>query len=113
MANFGKAIQTFAGFPGYYGNPPQTEEEYNSIQWFKTWDNPTWAQVQVAMVGVHKQRTKAEAKKRIAATDWSVLPDVGLANVAAFETYRATLRELIKNPVAEPVWPTEPDPIWS
>lgn len=56
---------------------------------------------------------KDEAKKRIAATDWSVLPDVGLANVAAFETYRATLRELIKNPVAEPTWPTEPEPIWS
>lgn len=56
---------------------------------------------------------KDEAKKRIAATDWSVLPDVGLANVAAFETYRATLRELIKNPVADPVWPTEPEPIWS
>jgi len=56
---------------------------------------------------------KDEAKKRIAATDWAVLPDVGLANVTAFETYRAALRELIKNPVAEPVWPTEPDPIWS
>ena len=56
---------------------------------------------------------KDEAKKRIAATDWSVLPDVGLANVAAFETYRATLRGLIKNPVAEPTWPTEPEPIWS
>lgn len=56
---------------------------------------------------------KDEAKKRIAATDWSVLPDVGLANVAAFETYRAALRELIKNPVADPVWPTEPQPIWS
>ena len=56
---------------------------------------------------------KEEAKKRIAACDWSVLPDVGLANVAAFETYRAALRELIKNPVAEPVWPTEPTPIWS
>lgn len=56
---------------------------------------------------------KSEAKKRIAATDWSVLPDVGLANVAAFEAYRAALRELIKNPVADPVWPTEPEPIWS
>jgi hypothetical protein len=56
---------------------------------------------------------KVEAKKRIAATDWSVLPDVGLANTAAFETYRATLRELIKTPVADPVWPTEPEPIWS
>jgi hypothetical protein len=56
---------------------------------------------------------KEEAKKRIATTDWAVLPDVGLSNVAAFQTYRAALRELIKNPVAEPTWPTEPEPIWS
>lgn len=57
--------------------------------------------------------TKSIAKEKIAATDWAVLPDVGLANVTAFETYRAALRELIKNPVADPVWPTEPQPIWS
>lgn len=56
---------------------------------------------------------KDTAKQKIAACDWSVLPDVGLSNVAAFQTYRAALRELIKNPVAEPVWPTEPEPIWS
>ena len=62
---------------------------------------------------IKAQDNKKEAQKRIAATDWSVLPDVGLANVAAFETYRAALRELIKNPVADPVWPTEPQPIWS
>jgi hypothetical protein len=56
---------------------------------------------------------KAEAKKRIAASDWSVLPDVGLSNVSEFESYRAALRALIKNPVANPSFPTEPDPIWS
>jgi len=56
---------------------------------------------------------KAEAKRRIAESDWSVLPDVGLQNVAQFETYRAALRELIKNPVANPSFPTEPDPVWS
>jgi len=56
---------------------------------------------------------KTEARKRIAATDWSVLPDVGISNIAEFEAYRAALRELIKNPVADPVWPTEPQPVWS
>jgi hypothetical protein len=56
---------------------------------------------------------KDTAKQRIAASDWSVLPDVGISNTAEFETYRAALRELIKNPVAEPTWPTEPEPIWS
>lgn len=57
--------------------------------------------------------TKREAKDKIAATDWSVLPDVGLANAEEYVAYRATLRALIKDPVANPVWPTEPQPIWN
>lgn len=54
---------------------------------------------------------KDTAKAKIAATDWSVLPDVNLQNKAEFEAYRATLRDLIFNPVADPVWPVEPTPI--
>ena len=55
---------------------------------------------------------KAEAKKRIAATDWSVLPDVSISNRAEFESYRATLRALIITPVANPSYPAEPQPVW-
>lgn len=56
---------------------------------------------------------KTKAKQLIAATDWSVLPDVGLQNKSEFEAYRAQLRALIVTPVANPVWPTEPSPVWS
>lgn len=56
---------------------------------------------------------KAKAKQLIAATDWSVLPDVGLQNKSEFEAYRAQLRALIVTPVSNPVWPTEPSPVWS
>jgi hypothetical protein len=56
---------------------------------------------------------KDEAKARIARTDWSVLPDVGLSNVSEFQVYRAALRALIKDPVVAPTWPVEPEPIWS
>jgi hypothetical protein len=56
---------------------------------------------------------KNKAKRLIAATDWAVLPDVGLQNKADFESYRAQLRALIVTPVADPVWPTEPEPVWS
>lgn len=56
---------------------------------------------------------KREAKKRIAETDWSVLPDVGLANTADFEVYRAALRAFIITPIAEPQWPVEPEPVWA
>jgi hypothetical protein len=55
---------------------------------------------------------KTKAKQLIAATDWSVLPDVGLKNSADFVTYRGILRGLIITPVADPVWPTEPTPVW-
>lgn len=54
-----------------------------------------------------------KAKQLISATDWSVLTDVGLANVSEFVAYRAALRDLIKNPVVDPVWPTEPQPVWA
>jgi hypothetical protein len=56
---------------------------------------------------------KEKAKALIAKTDWAVLPDVGLANQDAFVFYRLNLRNLIKNPVADPVFETEPTPIWS
>lgn len=56
---------------------------------------------------------KAKAKELIAKCDWSVLPDVGLQNKSEFEAYRAQLRALIVTPVANPVWPTEPSPVWS
>lgn len=52
------------------------------------------------------------AKEKIAITDWAALPDVGLKNAADFVTYRGILRGLIISPVADPVWPTEPTPIW-
>lgn len=55
---------------------------------------------------------KKEAKALIARVDWAVLPDVGISNGAEFVTYRAVLRELIKTPVANPTFPTEPQPIW-
>jgi len=113
MNYFDDAIRTFSGFPGYAGDVPTTETEYNEVVWSKSWANPTWTQVQVAIGEAKKNVTKTEAKKRIATTDWSVLPDVGISNTAEFEAYRAALRELIKNPVADPVWPTEPEPVWS
>lgn len=55
---------------------------------------------------------KKEAKALIAKVDWAVLPDVGISNSAEFVAYRAVLRELIKNPVATPVFPAEPQPVW-
>ena len=60
-----------------------------------------------------KDACKAEAKTRLAATDWSALPDVQISNKADFENYRAILRGYVISPVANPTWPTEPTPIWN
>ena len=62
---------------------------------------------------IKKNNCKEESKKRIANSDWSVLPDVKIQNKAQFESDRSKLRELIINPVEIPVFPIEPDPIWS
>lgn len=59
------------------------------------------------------ENCKTEAKKIIKNTDWSVLPDVNISNKSDFITYRETLRNLILNPVENPVFPVEPEPIWN
>lgn len=59
-----------------------------------------------------KLNCKDEAKKRIVLSDWSVLPDVKISNKLDFENYRTILRNYILNPVENPVFPEEPNPIW-
>jgi hypothetical protein len=91
--------------------------EYSGLEWLdESIPKPTEAEVTAKIAELEAQAPldacKAEAKTRIAASDWAVLPDVGLANVSDFTTYRAALRSLILNPVADPVWPTEPQPVW-
>ena len=67
---------------------------------------------------IKKEQCAAQAKYLLQQTDWSVLPDVTLGtpkldNQSDFVSYRSSLRELAVNPVANPVWPTEPTPVWS
>jgi len=114
MNKFDNIIFNFNGFPGYMGDAPKTEEDYESLQWLGEWDSvkPTWAQVQEELNKFLLQDVKDAAKIKLAKTDWAVLPDVGISNVAEFEAYRAALREIIKNPVLDPEYPTEPDPVW-
>jgi hypothetical protein len=59
-----------------------------------------------------KDACKAQAKALLAASDWSVLPDVQITNKAAFDNYRAILRGYVISPVTDPTWPTEPNPVW-
>lgn len=91
---------------------------YDTLEWLdQVQTKPTEEEVNDEIAALEAQAPfdacKAEAKQRLADTDWSVLPDVGLSNKADFETYRSQVRALVLNPVANPVWPTEPQPVWS
>jgi hypothetical protein len=92
-------------------------DEYSGLEWMDTAQAcPTEDEINAEITrldGIYPlEACKREAKKRIADTDWSVLPDVALANKSDFEAYRSALRAFIITPAAEPQWPVEPEPVW-
>jgi hypothetical protein len=95
----------------------ETQEFYNSLEWLDERVKPTWNEIYTAWTNAilieNINNCKYKAKELISKCDWSVLPDVNLQNKLDFESYRSKLRELIVNPVENPVFPIEPDPIWS
>lgn len=97
------------------------DNDYQNLVWLDLiQQKPAFEELDIAtkkyVDDIEKQRPffecKAKAKQLISLSDWSALPDVGLVNQAEFIAYRAALRALIINPVADPVWPTEPTPEW-
>lgn len=64
---------------------------------------------------------KVTASGLLSSTDWSTIPDVAdpqvsnpyLVNASEFAAYRSQVRALAVNPVADPVWPTQPTEQWS
>lgn len=62
-----------------------------------------------------------QAKSILTSTDWTSIGDVGdplksnpyLVNQSDFVSYRSQIRALAVNPVADPVWPTQPTEQWS
>lgn len=68
--------------------------------------------LQAVTAQAQKDACKTQAKALLAASDWSVLPDVQITNRAAFDNYRAILRGYVISPVTDPTWPTEPQPVW-
>lgn len=92
-------------------------EEYDGLIWLdEIQTKPTEDEINTELDRQEQQAPfdacKAQAKVLIAATDWAVLPDVGLKNSADFVTYRGILRGLIISPMANPDFPTEPQPVW-
>lgn len=92
-------------------------DSYNGLTWLSDTPKPTQAELDALAFPtqntVAKAACKTQAKTLLAASDWSVLPDVGLKNSADFVTYRGILRGLVTQPQVSPNFPTIPEPIWS
>jgi hypothetical protein len=112
MANIIQAIRSLVPNPLF----TMVDNDYESINWLDSRPQPTEAEANAEIQRLNQQAPidacEAKAKELIANCDWSVLPDVNLTNKAEFEAYRATLRNYILNPVANPDFPTEPQPVW-
>jgi hypothetical protein len=91
--------------------------DYSTLQWFDSSPKPTQAELDALAIptqdAIAKENCSSTAKSLLANSDWSQLPDVGLANSAEYVTYRGILRGYVLQPVVDPVWPTEPTPIWA
>jgi hypothetical protein len=87
-----------------------------ALQLIVEWDNANHKEQNPVVVPLTTEqlleKCKYQAKFLLSISDWSVLPDVGLANQDAFVFYRLNLRNLVKNPVTDPIWETEPIPVW-
>ena len=90
--------------------------EWQGLEWLDSRPKPTkeeWEAEKARLIAYQpKQNCKDKAKILIASCDWSVLPDVNLQNKSEFENYRSILRDYILNPVENPEFPPEPNPIW-
>ena len=92
---------------------------YDGITWHDTEQTmPTVVELMTEVQRLSAQQPldscKQKATELLAATDYSQLPDAAasLKNKAEFDTYRATVRAFIANPVASPVWPVAPKAQW-
>lgn len=76
MAKVDYAMNKFAGFPGYQGNPPTDNASYQALfgednPWI---NKPTWAEVELEVAEIDKEECKAQASKLLYETDWTTIP---------------------------------------
>lgn len=98
-----------------YGYDPETQQSLIDQALAKGWTDITGNWPPAPTDKQLKDACVAEAKSRLENTDYSQLPDVAarLTNAADFTAYRAQVRNLLLNPVANPTWPTQPTAVWS
>lgn len=95
-------------------------QDYDTLKWL-TPDipQPTKETVEAEIARLNAQEPidecKRQAKQLLIDTDWALVPDAAasLINQADFIAYRAAVRALVINPVANPSFPTVPTAQWS
>jgi hypothetical protein len=98
--------------------------DYNTLVWYSDTPKPTQAELDALWPSTEETQAKSLCKQKavalLQATDWTTIPDVAnpsdsnpyLTNQREFMTWRSEIRQLAVNPVAAPVWPTQPTPTW-
>lgn len=86
--------------------------DYNKFIFNNPSLKPTLEEIEIYNTEFNLYNCKTKAKILISESDWSVLPDVNIQNKNEFESYRSILRNYILNPVENPDFPGEPQPIW-
>lgn len=99
---------SFYNYEYSFGN----ENDYNDY-FIINKPKPTLEELKILNINVKKYNCKNTAKQKISACDWSVLQDVKLLNQSEFINYRIILRDYILNPVENPDFPPEPEPVWA
>jgi hypothetical protein len=103
-----------------------SDEQYSSIVWLSpNIPQPTEQQVLAQQAYMDQQAPliacSNTASQLLTATDWTSIADVAnpavsnpyLTNQADFLAYRSQVRQIGVYPVANPVWPTQPTPVWA
>ena len=100
-------------------------DSYDGLEWLDSSPKPTQAELDALAPSTDEQVAKNDCKQKavalLQATDWTTIPDVAdpavstpyLMNQATFAAYRSQVRALAVNPVANPVWPVQPNEEWS
>lgn len=115
----------YSGKP-YYSKIDKSEKRYKRGEAFDlnytdlvpppevyvVWQGDKWGVDPAKKLEYDKQQCKNKAKQLLSASDWTQAVDVNLTNKSEFATYRAQLRDLVFNPVDNPVWPVEPEEQW-
>jgi hypothetical protein len=107
MINIAKALNTLYPQVAY-----SRGATIDTIQGFDADNNIVSFDKDAVLAQAQKDDCKTQAKALLAASDWAVLPDVGLKNAADFVYYRGILRGLVTQPQVTPDFPVEPTPVW-